>query len=216
MAGAIPSLELVCLDSSVDYRYIFTAFSQKSPLFSVLRGEFTGQGRNAVSSLRINISKLSEGDHSYSLSTEPPDIGLDSRFDRNVEVEALVEKANRQIVLRVESRTGGRFMCDRCLDEFRQEVKSEHTIVYVQGGDPPEELQKNQEFQYLPQDVNIVDLGEDVRQYLILSLPLKMLCKEECAGLCPMCGTNRNTSQCSCTVEETDPRWATLKGFQGN
>ncbi|MEX2116401.1 MAG: DUF177 domain-containing protein [Bacteroidota bacterium] len=169
-----------------------------------------------MSSLRINISKLSEGDHQYSLRTEPPDIGLDLRFDRNVEVEARVEKANRQILVRVEARAAGRFVCDRCLDEFRQDVMSEHTIVYIQGGDPPEDLEKSQEIQYLPKDVNIIDLGEDVRQFMILSVPVKMLCKEECAGLCPVCGSNRNTSQCSCTAEETDPRWATLKGFLGN
>jgi len=169
-----------------------------------------------VSSLRINISKLSEGDHQYSLRTDPPDIGLDERFDRIVEVEASVEKANRQMLVRIEARAAGQFVCDRCLDEFRQDVKSELTIVYVQGGDPPEDLRQSQEFQYLPPDVNIIDLGEDVRQYLILSLPLKMLCKEECAGLCPVCGSNRNTTPCSCTVEESDPRWATLKGFQDN
>jgi uncharacterized protein len=169
-----------------------------------------------VSSLRINISKLSEGEHHYSLRTGPPDIGLDDRFDRDVEVEASVEKANRQMLVKIETRAGGRFVCDRCLDEFRQDFRSQHVIVFVQGVEPPEDLQQNQEIQYLPPDVNIVDLGEDVRQYLILSVPLKMLCKEDCAGLCPMCGNNRNTTPCSCTVEDSDPRWATLKGFKDN
>ena len=169
-----------------------------------------------MSSLRINISKLSEGEHRYSLRTDPPDIGLDDRFDRNVEVEASVEKANRQMVVRIEASAGGRFFCDRCLEEFQRDFTSQHTIVFVQGGEPPEDLQQNQEIQYLPPDVNIVDLGEDVRQYLVLSIPLKMLCKEECAGLCPICGNNRNTTPCSCTVEETDPRWAMLKGFKDN
>ncbi|MEX1139794.1 MAG: DUF177 domain-containing protein [Bacteroidota bacterium] len=169
-----------------------------------------------MSSLRINISKLSEGEHRYSLSTEPPDIGLDDRFDRNVEVEVLVEKANRQFLLYAETRTHGKFVCDRCLEEFPQERESEYSVVYMQSGDPPDDLQQGHEIIYLPQDVNIIDLGEDVRQYLILSLPLKMLCKDDCAGLCPVCGTNRNTKPCSCTVDETDPRWATLKGFPGN
>lgn len=169
-----------------------------------------------MSSLRINISKLSEGEHRYSLSTEPPDIGLDDRIDRNVDVEVVVEKANRQFLLRAEIRTHGRFVCDRCLDEFQRDVSAEYSVVYVQGGDPPEDLRQSEEILYLPADVNIIDLGEDVRQYLILSLPLKMLCKDECAGLCPVCGSNRNTTQCTCTVDETDPRWATLKGFQDN
>lgn len=96
------------------------------------------------------------------------------------------------------------------------DVTSDYSVVYVQGGEPPAQSADQHDFQYLPPDVNIIDLGEDVRQYVILSLPLKMLCKEECAGLCPVCGGNRNRVRCTCTVEETDPRWATLKGFQGN
>jgi uncharacterized protein len=169
-----------------------------------------------VSSLRINISKLSDGSHQYSLSAEPAEIGLDERFDRKVMVEAEVERANRQMVLRAESHSGGVFTCDRCLDEFPREVHSEFSILYVQGGDPPEGHEEDHEVQYLPADVNIIDLGEDVRQFLILSLPLKMLCRENCAGLCPVCGANRNKTRCSCTVDETDPRWATLKRFLEN
>lgn len=169
-----------------------------------------------MSSLRINISKLSDGDHQYSLLTEPSQIGLDERFNREVRVAAAVEKANRQIVLQVEAQSGGLFMCDRCLEEFQKDVTSIYSILYVQGGDPPSDHEQDHEIQYLPADVNIIDLGEDVRQYLILSLPLKLLCREQCAGLCPVCGANRNKTRCNCTVEETDPRWATLKRFLKN
>jgi len=169
-----------------------------------------------VSSLRINISRLSEGHHHYSLSAEASEIGLDERFERVVTVEADVEKTSRQMFLRAEARTSGSFVCDRCLDPFRMDVVSRHAVVYLQGPESPEDLQEFEEVQYLSPDTNIIDLGEDVRQFLILSLPLKILCREDCAGLCPVCGANRNRSSCSCTTEEGDPRWAELKRFLGN
>jgi len=96
------------------------------------------------------------------------------------------------------------------------DVVSRHAVVYLQGPESPEDLQEFEEVQYLSPDTNIIDLGEDVRQFLILSLPLKILCREDCAGLCPVCGANRNRSSCSCTTEEGDPRWAELKRFLGN
>ena len=155
--------------------------------------------------------------HRHSLSTEPAEIGLDKRFDRTVHVDASIEKSNRQLLVQVASRSGGSFVCDRCLEEFEQKVESHYTILYVQGQPAPSDSgEKEEEVQYLPADANIIDLGEDVRQYLVLSLPLKTLCKEDCAGLCPFCGTNKNRANCSCTVEETDPRWADLKRFLNN
>lgn len=170
-----------------------------------------------VSGLRINISKLSEGKHHHSLTSEPADIGLDKRFNRTVHVEASLEKSNRQLLVQVDSRSGGSFVCDRCLEEFEQDVECHYSILYVQGQTAPSDAEETkEEVQYLPADANMIDLGEDVRQYLILSLPLKTLCKEDCAGLCPICGTNKNKAKCSCTVEETDPRWADLKRFLNN
>jgi len=160
---------------------------------------------------------LSEGKHHHSLSTEPSDIGLDKRFNRTVKVEANLEKSNRQLLVQVDSQCGGTFLCDRCLEEFEQSVESHYSILSVQGQAAPSDSEETQEeVQYLPAEANMIDLGEDVRQYLVLSLPLKVLCKEDCAGLCPFCGTNKNRANCSCTVEETDPRWADLKRFLNN
>ncbi|MBI2618997.1 MAG: DUF177 domain-containing protein [Ignavibacteriales bacterium] len=165
-----------------------------------------------MSGLRINISGLSEGIHHYSLESEPSEIGLDERFNRPVHVKASVEKANRQLLLHAEPQSGGRFVCDRCLDEFQRDVDAQYSIVYIQGQDTPHGAEEDiLEVQYLSPDLNILDLGEDVRQFLLLSLPLKNLCREDCAGLCPVCGGNRNRNRCSCAVEGIDPRWADLK-----
>jgi uncharacterized protein len=55
-----------------------------------------------------------------------------------------------------------------------------------------------------------IDLGEVVREQLYLALPMKPLCREDCKGLCPVCGANRNRETCACQNEWVDPRMAAL------
>jgi len=59
-----------------------------------------------------------------------------------------------------------------------------------------------------------IDLNEVLREQFYLALPMKPLCREDCAGLCPQCGTNRNTGTCSCATEDVDPRLAPLRGLK--
>ena len=59
----------------------------------------------------------------------------------------------------------------------------------------------------------ILDLAEAIRQYALLALPMKSLCREDCAGLCPTCGHNLNQGHCSCLPQETDSHWAELANW---
>lgn len=168
-----------------------------------------------MSVLRINISNLPEGIHQRSLEAAPEEVGLDDRFPKTVIVSALLEKTSRQLYLKAECSTRGNFTCDRCLEEFEKEIAASYRVMYVTGDRSAEGL-KEDEVQVITPETNSIDLGEDVRQFILLSLPQKVLCKEECAGLCPLCGTNRNTSSCDCRKEEIDPRWEGLKKFLEN
>jgi uncharacterized protein len=57
---------------------------------------------------------------------------------------------------------------------------------------------------------NILDLTEAIRQYALLTIPMKPLCGEDCAGLCPTCGYNLNQGPCNCPPKPADPRWSEL------
>ncbi len=169
-----------------------------------------------MSELLINISKLSLGHHARSLEAQPGDVGLDSRFTQPIRVEAALEKSTRQLYMRVRITTGALFTCDRCLGEFPREVTAGYAIVYVMGEQSAERPIGGEEIQMITPDTNVIDLGEDVRQFTLLALPQKSLCRDECEGLCPTCGVNKNRSSCSCHEEEVDPRWAALKQIQKN
>ena len=59
-----------------------------------------------------------------------------------------------------------------------------------------------------------IDLAGLMREQFYLALPMKPLCTDDCKGLCPQCGTNRNVSQCSCTQGWVDPRLAALQALK--
>ena len=59
-----------------------------------------------------------------------------------------------------------------------------------------------------------IDLDELVREQILLALPTRHLCREDCKGLCQKCGADLNAGDCSCEQGETDPRWAALADFK--
>jgi uncharacterized protein len=62
----------------------------------------------------------------------------------------------------------------------------------------------------------VIDLADDVRQTVLLSFPLKNVCREDCRGLCSRCGKNLNEGPCDCKETLVDGRWDKLKELQNN
>jgi uncharacterized protein len=166
-----------------------------------------------MAEFRINISKLSDGIHNYTFETESAKIGLDERFNSIVKVDAKLDKSLRQVLLQANVRTIGFFACDRCLEEFSRQIDVSYSIVYIQDNRSTMDMKNEEEIQVLSADTNYIDLDDDVRQYVLLSLPQKLLCDDDCKGLCPICGANRNSSECTCEVQQVDSRWDALKRF---
>jgi uncharacterized protein len=168
-----------------------------------------------VSDLIVNISKLSEGTHRYSFEVRPENLLLDGRFVELILVDATIDKTGRQLFLKSDIRTKATLTCDRCLAEFQNELAAQYRIVYITD-DLTAKEEEDAEIQFLSPDANLLDLGEDVRQFLLLAIPQKILCREECKGLCPECGTNRNVKSCECAATEVDPRWDALRKISLN
>lgn len=97
--------------------------------------------------------------------------------------------------------------CSRCLEPFSRELAINFRELYVfspsEDGDSKEELP-------FPADgyLNVKPL---FREYALLDIPIKHVCREECKGLCPICGVNRNEEDCGHRQEKIDPRMAKLK-----
>jgi uncharacterized protein len=107
--------------------------------------------------------------------------------------------------------------CARCLEPVAQEVKWSFDLLYrPQGVDAgKEELSvtaAEAEVSYYQGEGLLL---EDVlREQVLLAAPLKVLCRENCKGLCPHCGKDLNKEQCSCADSVENPRWAALKDIR--
>ncbi len=99
--------------------------------------------------------------------------------------------------------------CDRCLEGFESPV--ECSVEEVLKKEEPEMADENPDAIYF--QGNSVELDEIVLNNIILSLPIKSLCSEDCKGLCPKCGQNLNEGECSCDTREADPRFDALDKF---
>jgi uncharacterized protein len=103
--------------------------------------------------------------------------------------------------------------CCRCLGEFNKTLRLGFEEEYLQTVDLASgsrlSLPKETDYFNINQRHDL-DLTEAVRQYALLSIPMKALCRDDCAGLCPQCGHNRNLGPCRCSSVEVDPRWAPL------
>ena len=109
--------------------------------------------------------------------------------------------------------------CIRCLTPSKQQVDLHfrdefHSKIEVNTGAP---LPKpDEEDPFFIDESHLVDLGEALREYALLELPMQPLCKADCKGLCPICGADLNAGDCGCQSEEDDDRFAVLKDLLKN
>jgi len=162
--------------------------------------------------MKIDISNVSEGTHEYALSAKPGEIGLGEQFHNAVNVALTLEKNNQHIHMTAEVETIGSFRCDRCVDEFEKELRNSFHMLYT-SEEVDRDLYDQDEIRLVSPDLHEIDIGDDVRQFIMLAIPQKILCNESCAGLCPRCGQNLNRGRCTCTAKEIDPRWDKLRGL---
>ncbi len=99
--------------------------------------------------------------------------------------------------------------CDRCgeMTERRYRGEFTHTVVQSMNGGEPD----GDEYVLAPDGK--VELDELLREDVLLDLPGKFLCREDCKGLCPRCGKNLNQGDCGCPKQEVDPRLAALQAL---
>lgn len=107
--------------------------------------------------------------------------------------------------------------CTRCLVPVAKEFEILFDDVFVDPADEPVEDEIILDSDSLDESIAIdgkIDLTEVVREQIILALPDQVYCTNECKGLCPKCGSNRNLINCSCIEQEIDPRWSALKNLK--
>lgn len=163
---------------------------------------------NVAQQLRSAIG--TEKEHDVDVVMDVTGDGNTSRLQGKVSLT----RTDRGILLKGVLKTEVELACSRCLNPFpcplTLKIAEEYfPTVDVVSGVP---LPLPDEFGCFTIDENHeLDLTDAVHQYALLAIPMKPLCRQDCAGLCPVCGQNLNLGECNCLPLEADPRWAKLK-----
>lgn len=164
-----------------------------------------------VSKLLYNIGEKIEYDYNDFFTVK--EIG----FRNRVNIKATISSVEQRIILHGELKTQISLQCSRCMENYMYDI-----LEYIDEELVPLELVAREEegktlsleeLSIFPYSKETIELGEILRQYIILSRPVQPLCKKDCAGLCVQCGQNLNEVKCQCKIESLDPRWAALKNL---
>ena len=145
---------------------------------------------------------------SFSVSVDLSDLcyGVSYPVSEPVLAEGNVRNTAGVLVMQGSIATTIHGICDRCASEFHRKVEFPIDVVLV----TKLESEENEDEWVFPLEGDSADLDDIVRTGFVLNLDSKLLCKEDCKGLCPQCGKNLNDGPCNCR-KELDPRFAALK-----
>lgn len=121
-------------------------------------------------------------------------------YARPVSVSGTYMLADETVILRAVARACIESPCARCLKPAQVQVQAEVNEAFVRDtGDPQQEFDEDA-YRY---SGHVLELDDAVRTALLQELPSRILCKEDCKGLCPQCGADLNVHECSCQKDLT-------------
>lgn len=166
--------------------------------------------------LRVDLGQLGREGSVVVEASIPADDGLwdgtDLRWAGDVSVGLRVTLAGTgEVVARGQVRGTLRQECRRCLGTVDTGFSDDLTMVFVEDGSEDDDESGAYAF---PATGSELELGEAVREELVLAVSPYVVCDPECRGLCPKCGANLNEGPCSCVDDEPDPRWAALRDLK--
>ena len=132
--------------------------------------------------MKINVNEIPKAGMGFKESLEPVSLDIDTeqiKLSGPVDVKAEVTKDIKNVYVDVSIQGVMRITCSRCLADSDRVISKDFHLCY--------ELSES-----------IIDLTGDIRQEIILDYPIKVLCKDDCKGLCPHCGQNLNEMVCDC------------------
>lgn len=169
----------------------------------------------------LDFSKLEQETFHLEHSFAPGEVDFDYKgYSLAEPVELLVDATkNSRDEVGLHGRVTGkvRVSCDRCDTVFDYPVDTPFDLYFIPASREMDEKEKELDADELDECYYTdprLDLGEVVNEQLILSLPIKVLCREDCLGLCPRCGGNLNVQACSCDTRDDDPRMLLLREIQ--
>ena len=172
--------------------------------------------------IALNLAKIRTPEEHFDKLYQPDALGSENDVYTIVAPVSLAfdihkDKDKFHLVGRV--KTTLEMSCGRCLEPFTFDVDAPFDLRYQPHSADAHHGVKDKEIE--EDDLNTafyenneIDLGQLMEEQFYLALPMKPLCKDDCKGLCPNCGTNLNKATCDCNTQWEDPRLAALRSLK--
>jgi uncharacterized protein len=165
--------------------------------------------------LRIDVTELRRGigreaTYEFREAVQPVEMAGETVTFEPAQVTARLVNAGDSIGGYFEVSSGAHMLCSRCLKPVLVPIDMEFMVVYQQAPATPGK-DDGLEHEVVLYTENRIDVSDDVRQHLVLELPMKPVCGPSCKGLCPRCGRDLNEGDCDCPKTDENPGMSVLK-----
>ena len=164
--------------------------------------------------INLDIGRVPEGHSHFDIEADAAGLETsleDGRLESRVSLRLDLDRRGGDIFIKGTVEARAVLGCSRCLKEYSLELEAPLELWCIVGGEPDAEGEEDREnVMRVSAGAKFADLAGPVRTELLVLLPLKPLCDQDCKGLCPRCGIDLNASSCSCAPEGHDSRWDAL------
>ena len=158
--------------------------------------------------MEIMIAELKPGANHFQANEDWQSLELAGDvFPEPIRVHSLADLEGRLLTLQHHLETTAHLTCDRCLKQFTQGLDMQERFLFAI--DPI--MEYDDDVIVVNSDEKYIDLNDNLREMLLLSIPLQKLCKATCRGLCPVCGADLNEEECKCRQDADNSLQAALK-----
>lgn len=160
------------------------------PITVELAGRVEQPGESWQTSGKVPVASYEVGEKRFELAD-------------GISYDAVFTNAGDGILLTGMVRATATGQCDRCLDPATFEIAGELQEYYL--FEEPDDVDEDDDIELLPAD-RTLDLAEPISDAVVMETPFVVLCRPDCAGLCPVCGANLNHEQCDCAAKAEEER----------
>jgi len=160
--------------------------------------------------MKINIQNLERNLLEVEGEIDSDFLGSEIRvfYPNRIKVSAKLDKFGKDYKIDVLIQTQAEYVCDRCLIQYTHDFNAQLNQVY-HTGNRGEEV--DADIIELPANAIEIDITPIINEAFVLHHPIKMVCQDNCQGMCTECGADLNREKCTCAEDAVDPRWAELK-----
>ena len=164
-----------------------------------------------IPAVGLNLHVEENGDELQSAAGK-----VDFRILSPVSADFTLLKTDSEVFIRGVLTSSVKLQCARCLKEFEHKISSRIENIYVLSSGKGK---KEREHELTSEDINVnyltgneIDINTLLLEQLSLDIPMQLVCRPDCKGLCPKCGADLNQARCGCLLEEhVDSKFAKLK-----